>query len=434
MQVSVEVNSDLKRTMTIVVPQADVDAAVNKRLEDAKRHARIDGFRPGKVPMHVIKSKYGQGIKAEALSEITQSNFYEAITQEKLVPASAPVITPNEDNKENFEFSASFEVYPEITINPIENLEIKKPTAEVAEADIDAMVEKLRSQKSVWKDFEGKSEDGHRVVISFEGNVNDKPISEERIKDFPVVLGSKSMIPGFEDNLLGVSAGDKISFDAQFPEEYAEKDFAGQTGHFDAEVEKIEVSELPEVDDEFLKGFGVEDGDVKKFREDLLNNMNTELDRGLAAKRKQIVMDAIVENNELIVPEAMVDNEVSQMIASLKENTQQAQQNEPELPKELFEEQATRRVKLGMLLSEVIKVNEIKADGEKVRKTIEDFAKTYKSPEEVVNYYYSNQEELNKVENVVLEEQLVDWVYEKAKITETTLSFEEVMSANKPAA
>ena len=241
MQVSVESISDIKRTLTIVVPQEEVDTAINKRYDDVKRNARVDGFRPGKVPMSVIRKKFGASVKAEAMSELTQSFFYKAIMEEKINPASAPVITPNEENKDGFEFSASFEVYPEIKINPVEELELNSPVAVIADSDIDDMIEKLRTQKSIWNDVKTKAKDGNRVTISFEGHVNDKPVSEEPIKGFPVVLGSKNMIPGFEEELKGVKAGEKLSFDVTFPEDYQQKDFAGQVGKFDVEVEKGEA-------------------------------------------------------------------------------------------------------------------------------------------------------------------------------------------------
>jgi trigger factor len=427
MQVSVESNSDIKKTLTIVVPQTEVDTAINKRYDDVKRNARIDGFRPGKVPMSVIRKKYGPSVKAEALSELTQSYFYKAIMEEKLNPASAPVITPNDEKEDGYEFTASFEVYPEITINPIEELEINSPVAEIAESDVDSMVEKLRTQKADWKEVKTKAKKGNRVTINFEGNVGDKPISEERITGFPVELGSKNMIPGFEDKLKGVKTGEELSFEVTFPEDYQQADFAGQVGKFDVEVAKVEKSELPEVTEEFIKEFGVDSGDMADFRADLTKNMTGELNRTLASKRKQIVMDAIVEKNEVSVPEALVDNEISQMIASLKEKTQETQANEPDLPKELFTEQATKRVKLGLLLSEVIKINDIKADDAKVQERIEEFAQTYQSPEEVINWYKSNPAERSKIESVVLEDQLVDFVLQKAKVTETTLSFEELM-------
>ena len=431
MQVSVESNSDIKRVLTIVIPQEEVDAVINKRYDEVKRTARIDGFRNGKVPMSVIKKKFGARIKAESMSELTQNYFYKALVEEKLNPASPPVITPNEDATDGYEFSASFEIYPEITINPVEDLKLNSPVALIAESDIDNMIEKLRAQKSVWNVVKVKAKKGHRVTINFEGNVNGKPISETPIKEFPVVLGSGNMIPGFEDKLMGVKKGEKLSFDVTFPDDYQQLDFAGQTGHFEVEVEKVEASELPEVNEEFIQEFGVPSGDMADFRVDLTKNMTLELNRALASKRKQIVMDAIIENNTVSVPAALVDNEINQMIASLKEKTQQVQRNEPDLPKELFEAQATKRVKLGLLLSEVIKQNEIKADAEKVQQRIEELAQTYQDPTEVIDWYKANPRERSKIESVVLEDQLVDWVLERAQITKTSLSFEELMSPAK---
>ena len=431
MQVSVESNSDIKRTLTIVVPQEEVDTAMNKRYDDVKRNARIDGFRPGKVPMSVIKKKFGASIKAEALAELTQSFFYKAIMEEKLNPASAPVITPNDDNTEGYAFSASFEVYPEISVNPIENLEINSPVAVIADTDIDAMVEKLQSQKLVWKEVKFKIKNGSRATLNFEGSVNGTAISEEPIKDFPIEVGSGNMIPGFEKKLIGAKTGEKLSFEVTFPEDYQQKDFAGEVGKFDVEVVKVETSKEPKVDEAFIKEFGVESGNLEDFRADLTKNMTLELDRALAAKRKEVVMDALVENNEVSVPEALVDNEIEQMIASFKKKTEQAQQAAFDLPKEVFQEQAAKRVKLGLLLSEVIKVNDIKADDEKVEKRIEEFSQTYGDPAEVINWYSSNPQERAKVESVVLEDQLVEWVLEKAKVTETSLSFEELMSPAK---
>ncbi|MEW5011845.1 MAG: trigger factor, partial [Cycloclasticus sp.] len=357
--------------------------------------------------------------------------FYKAIMDEKLNPASAPVITPNDDNAEGYAFSASFEVYPEISVNPIENLEINSPVAVIADTDIDAMVEKLQSQKLVWKEVKFKIKNGSRATLNFEGSVNGTAISEEPIKDFPIEVGSGNMIPGFEKKLIGAKTGEKLSFEVTFPEDYQQKDFAGEVGKFDVEVVKVETSKEPKVDEAFIKEFGVESGNLEDFRADLTKNMTLELDRALAAKRKEVVMDALVENNEVSVPEALVDNEIEQMIASFKKKTEQAQQAAFDLPKEVFQEQAAKRVKLGLLLSEVIKVNDIKADDEKVEKRIEEFSQTYGDPAEVINWYSSNPQERAKVESVVLEDQLVEWVLEKAKVTETSLSFEELMSPAK---
>ena len=436
MQVSVESNSDIKRTLTISVPQEEVDAVTTKRYDEVKRTARIDGFRPGKIPMSVIKQKFGASIKAEALSELTQNFFYKAIMEEKLNPASQPVITPNDNAAEGFEFSATFEVYPEITLNSFDNLELKKPVAVISDDDIDGMVEKLRTQKIVWKEVKRKAKDGDRVTINFTGMVNDEAISEEPIKDFPVVLGSKSMIPGFEKELKGVKKTEELAFELAFPDDYQEKKLAGQLGQFQVSVNLVEGSKLPEVDEEFIKEFGVDSGDMADFREDLSKNMTVEADKALLSKRKEIVMDALVENNDVSVPEALVDNEINQMMASMKERAEQGQQSPlpmPELPREMFEAQAKKRVKLGLLLSEVIKVNDIKADDEKVQQRIEEFAQQYGDPEEVINWYKSNPQERTKIESVVLEDQLVDWMLEKSKVTEEALSFDELMNSAQAA-
>lgn len=436
MQVSVESNSDIKRTLTISVPQEEVDAVTTKRYDEVKRTARIDGFRPGKIPMSVIKQKFGASIKAEALSELTQNFFYKAIMEEKLNPASQPVITPNDNAAEGFEFSATFEVYPEITLNSFDNLELKKPVAVISDDDIDGMVEKLRTQKIVWKEVKRKAKDGDRVTINFTGMVNDEAISEEPIKDFPVVLGSKSMIPGFEKELKGVKKTEELAFELAFPDDYQEKKLAGQLGQFQVSVNLVEGSKLPEVDEAFIKEFGVDSGDMADFREDLSKNMTVEADKALLSKRKEIVMDALVENNDVSVPEALVDNEINQMMASMKERAEQGQQSPlpmPELPREMFEAQAKKRVKLGLLLSEVIKVNDIKADDEKVQQRIEEFAQQYGDPEEVINWYKSNPQERSKIESVVLEDQLVDWMLEKSKVTEEALSFDELMNSAQAA-
>lgn len=436
MQVSVESNSDIKRTLTISVPQEEVDAVTTKRYDEVKRTARIDGFRPGKIPMSVIKQKFGASIKAEALSELTQNFFYKAIMEEKLNPASQPVITPSDNAAEGFEFSATFEVYPEITLNSFDNLELKKPVAVISDDDIDGMVEKLRTQKIVWKEVKRKAKDGDRVTINFTGMVNDEAISDEPIKDFPVVLGSKSMIPGFEKELKGVKKTEELAFELAFPDDYQEKKLAGQLGQFKVSVNLVEGSKLPEVDEAFIKEFGVDSGDMADFREDLSKNMTGEADKALLSKRKEIVMDALVENNDVSVPEALVDNEINQMMASMKERAEQGQQSPlpmPELPREMFEAQAKKRVKLGLLLSEVIKVNDIKADDEKVQQRIEEFAQQYGDPEEVINWYKSNPQERSKIESVVLEDQLVDWMLEKSKVTEEALSFDELMNSAQAA-
>lgn len=435
MQVSVESLSELKRAMKVVVPKEVVEQAIGGRLAELSKNVRLDGFRPGKVPMRVIKSKFGAQVKGEVQAQLMEKSFYEALTQEKLKPAGAPQITPEENPEEGLAYSAEFEVYPEVTLTELSGLNIEKPTAEVGEADIDEMVERLRTQRCKWTEVERESQDKDRVTIDFEGKVNDEPVSKEPVKGFPVTLGSGSMIPGFEDNLVGVKAGQELTFDATFPEDYAEKKFAGQTGHFEATVVKVEESHLPEVDAEFMQSFGVESGSVEEFRADLKKNMELELKRALSGKVKQNVMDVLLENNELTLPDALVDGEIDQLIQSMKQRAQQQNSAEtPDIPRDLVEDQAKKRVKLGLIMAEIVQKNAIKVDGQRVRAKVEDFAQTYHSPEEVVNWYYSNPNELQKVESAVLEDQLVDWVLEHASVTEVSSSFSDVMGTGQQAA
>ena len=432
MQVSVESLSDLKRAMKVVVPQEVVDEAIGGRLAELSRSVRLDGFRPGKVPMRVIKSQFGARVKGEVQANLVEKSFYEALNQEQLKPAGAPQITQEENPEAGLAYSAVFEIYPEVALSDLSALSIEKLSAEVADSDIDEMVERLRSQRVKWNEVDRASEKDDRVIIDFEGKVNDEPISEERIKNFPVTLGSGSMIPGFEDQLTGVTAGQTLEIEATFPEDYSEAKYAGQTGKFDVEVIKVEVSELPAVDAEFAKAFGVESGDMEEFRADLKKNMELELKRALAGSVKQNVMDALLENNEFQLPEALVDGEIDQLIESLKQqNAQQGQTAMPDVPRDLVEEQAKKRVKLGLIMAEIVQQNKMTADGQRVREKIEEFAQTYHAPEEVVNWYYSNPKELQKVESAVLEDQLVDYVLEAATVTEVPSNFKDVM--NPPA-
>lgn len=436
MQVSVESLSDLKRSMKVVVPQEVVDEAIGGRLAELSRSVRLDGFRPGKVPMRVIKSQFGARVKGEVQASLMEKSFYEALNQEQLKPAGAPQITPDESEQAGLAYSAVFEVYPEVTLTDMSGLTIEKATAVVAEGDVDEMIERLRTQRTSWNEVARASASGDRVTIDFEGVVNEEPISEERIKNFPLILGSGSMIPGFEDQLIGVTVGQQVKIEATFPEDYSEKKFAGQTGQFDAEVIKVEESQLPEVDAEFMKSFGVESGDREEFRSDLKKNMELELKRALSGKLKQNVMDVLLENNELQLPESLVDGEIDQLIRSLKQqNAQQPNGGEmPDLPRDMFEEQAKKRVKLGLIMAEIVQQNKISVDGQRVREKIDEFAQTYHSPEEVVNWYYSNPKELQKVESAVLEDQLVDWVIEHATVAEVESSFKDVMTPPNQAA
>ncbi len=432
MQVSVETTSVLERQMTVTVPANRIEDDVNSRLKQTARTARIDGFRPGKVPMKVIKRRYGQGVRQEVLGEVIQRSFYEAVTQEKLRPAGGPDIEPKQaDEGEDFQYIATFEVYPEIKLADFSTAEIVNETSEVSAADVDEMVETLRKQQSNWTVVERAAEDGDRVNIDFEGFKGGEAFSGGKADGHELVLGSSTMIPGFEDGLVGKSAGDEVELALSFPEAYHSEDLAGQAVTFNVKVNSVSGSELPELNEAFFAKFGINESDVDGFKAEISKNMAREVKQALRAKVKNAVLNELVKVNEVEVPKALIDGEVDRL-------RQQAVQqfgggagiDASALPAELFSEQAKNRVAIGLLVGELIQSNSLKADEARVRSTIEEMAETYQQPQEVIDHYYSNQEQLAQIEALVLEDQVVDLLVGQAKVTEKAVGYQDAI---KPA-
>lgn len=431
MEVTVEVTDGLERRIKVQVPAERIDAEVEDRLKNLRGRARIDGFRPGKVPLSVVRSKFGGQVRQEVLGEVLQSSFYEAVTQEKLRPVGGPRIEPQvmEPGKA-LEYTAVFEVYPEVEIGDISAITVKRPKVEVQDDDIDKVVERLRRQRTEWNPVERGAQDGDRVKLNFTGTIDGEEFAGGKGSDVPLVLGSGSFIPGFEAQLAGVAKGDTKTIDVTFPDDYHAKDLAGKTAQFSVEVLEVEESKLPELNEEFVKAFQIADGSVESFRAEIRQNMERELADTIKARVKQQVMDGLLEVNQLDVPKALIEEEIDRLIVQTKEQMMMGQ-NQPKdlhLPRSMFEEQARRRVTLGLLLAEISRRHELKVDGDRVRAAIEKFAASYEQPEEVVKWYYSNQEHLSNVESMVLEDQLVDWVLEKAKVTEEPMSFDAIMN------
>ena len=427
MQVSVETTSGLERRMTVEVPKDKIDQEVRSRLKSLASRAKLDGFRPGKVPMKVIEKRYGGQVQQEVLGEVMQSSFYEAISQEKLIPAGQPLIEPKEmtDDAKGLEFTATFEVYPEITLADMGQLNIEKPVVEISEQDIDHMVETIRKQQTSFKSAEKKSENGDKVVIDFEGKIDNEPFEGGKAEEYPVLLGAGRMIPGFEDQLLGVEAGQETSLSVTFPDEYHAPNLAGKEATFDVKVHRVEQPELPELNDEFATTMGVKEGGLQAFREQVKENMQRELNGAIKSRLKQQVMDGLLHHNQFEIPKALVDNEIH----ALEEQRKQTMgQQDLGIDSAALEEQAKRRVALGLILSEIIKQHQIKVSPAKLRETVEGIAASYESPEEVIKYYYGNKQRMNEIENYVLEEEVVDWVVSQANITEKSATFDEIMN------
>tara|TARA_R110001583_G_scaffold16561_15_gene67872 strand:- start:10711 stop:12021 length:1311 start_codon:yes stop_codon:yes gene_type:complete len=435
MQVSVEASQGLERTLTISVAAEVFEKEFDSRIRQLSKTQRVDGFRPGKVPASVIMKRFGGAVENEVAGEVMQRNFFEAIVAEKLNPAGAPKVAPKARKKgEEFSFTATFEVYPEVTLADLAELTVEKETAEVTEADLDKMIETLRKQHATWTDVDTDATDDNQVTVDFEGSIDGEVFEGGKAEAFQIVLGSGRMIPGFESGIAGNKAGSEFSIDVTFPEEYHAENLKGKTAQFAIKLTKVEEQILPEITEEFVKKFGVESGDIADLRTDVKQNMTRELEQVLKNNAKDVVLTALVEGNEIEVPKALVDGEIDVLRKQAMERygKQMDPKNMPELPAELFTQQAEKRVKVGLLLGEVIKVNELKVDQDKVSSLIETAASAYENPAEVVEYYKNNKEMMQNMENVALEEQAVDFIIEKAKVSEVNKSFDDVM--NKTAA
>lgn len=428
MQVSVEKTSELSRKMTVSVPEEVVQKKMAARLKSLAREVKIDGFRPGKVPQHVVEKMYGDRVRGEIAGDLIQSTYYEALQEQDLRPAGHPHIHPS-DETEGFKYTAEFEVYPEISLEGVEQIEVSRPVAVVKDADVDDMIEKLRAQKKSWVIVERASQENDRMTISFSGACEGENFTDGKVDNYQVEIGSKLMIPGFEDNLVGLKAGDNKTFKVSFPEEYGSEKLAGKEAEFEVEVISVEEPVLPEIDDAFIKAYGIE-GSIEAFREDIKSNLESELEQALHGKLKNAVMNALYEKIQIAVPNTMVDQEVESMMKPYIETAkrQKVKLDDLKLPRDMFEEQAKRRVALGLILSEIIQKNDIKADDSKVRTTIEDMAKSYERPQDVVEWYYSDKSRLNDVRQMVLENQTIDWLVERAKVSDVTISFNDAMS------
>lgn len=429
MQVSVETGEGLERKLTITVPADVVDQKVEAKLKTIASRVKMDGFRPGKVPMKVVRQQHLGDAKSEVMTDVIESSYRDAIIQEKIRPAGMPAISDvKTEEGQPFEYVATLEVYPEVTLTPVDKLTIEKDVAAIADTDVDTMIETLCKQRVAWKEVKRKSKDGDQITVDFTGYVGDEAFEGGSAKDVPVVIGAKSMIPGFEEQLTGLKKDEDGELKVTFPEDYQAADLAGKEARFEIKVKMVSEPVVPELDAEMAKSLGVEDGDVEKLKSDIRNNMERELKNNVEGMFKARVMDAIVDANEILVPKALVDEEIKHMIEQMK----QKGQNVDNMPHDNFESDATRRVKLGLLISKVIEENEIKLDKDVVQEKIISAASAYDDPQQYINYYNQNQQAMASIEALVLEEMVVDWISERATVNETQKSFDEVMKPGLP--
>ena len=434
MQVSLETTSGLERRMHITVPSSEFEGQVEAKLKQTAGQVRLKGFRPGKVPMKEVNRRFGAGIRQEVSSEMMESSYREAIIKEEVSPAGSPQI---EDIKieqgQDLEFTAVFEVFPEIALADFSGIEVAKPEADVTEADIEKMIETLREQRKVFEAVDRAAQNDDKLNIDFEGFIDGEAFEGGKAEGSDLVIGSGSMIPGFEDGLIGAKTGEDTELNVTFPEDYQSSDLAGKDALFKVKVNSVLEAKLPELNESLFEQFGVTEGGLDAFKTEVTANMEKELKAAIATKVKNQVLDGLAETNDVLVPQALIDSEIDRMRREAVQQFGGQQQIDPSiLPAEMFQDQASKRVVLGLLVNAIVEEKSLSADADLVKEKITEMASSYEEPEQVINYYYSNEEQLNQIQNLVLEEQVIDTVIAEAVVTTEAMGYEEAIKPVQP--
>lgn len=436
MQVSVETLKGLERKVTISVPAEKVEEEVGLRLRNLARKVKVDGFRPGKVPMNVVEKRFSDSVRQEVARDMVQSTLYEALKNNELIPAGSPYIEPEQvERGKDFKYTAMFEVFPEISINELNQAEVEIVHSEVKDADVKEMLEKLREQNKDWKDVSRAVANGDKVVIDFEGFLGEKPFEGGSANDYELTLGSGSMIPGFEEGLVGSKINKPFDITVNFPEDYGHKELAGKEARFNVTVKKIMEGQLPELNDAFAEKFNINEGGIEALKLDIKQNMERELERRVSSGNREKIFDKLMELNTFDLPASLIDQEIEHLKHEMYHRVfgHEHSDNEkiPDFPRELFEEQAKRRVHLGLLFSEYVKKHEMIVDNSRVDAMIEKFANAYESPDELRAWYKQDKERLAEIEALVMEEMVSEKILADGKTVKKTLGYDAVMNPKK---
>ena len=431
MQVSVETTNGLERKLTVAIEEERIAKVVDGRLQDMTKTVKVKGFRAGKVPLKVVKQQYEQQVRQEVMGDVLQSTLYEAIGQEKLNPAGQPRIDSMKGEPgHGLEYTALFEVYPEIKLADLSGQTIERPVAEITDADVDEMLETVRGQHKEWESVERAAKQGDQLNINFKGKVDGEAFPGGEANDMVIELGSGRMIKGFEEGLIGVNPGDDVTLNVTFPDDYHAKDLAGKPAQFETHINKVEEAKLPELNDDFAKKLGIKDASVENMRKEIRASMQQELDSRLKNQVKSAVMDVLINNNKFDIPKSLVENESEALKNQMMQNMAQQgmQQQDLKMDASMFADQAERRVRLGLIMSEIVKSEKIEADEDRVKKKVEEIAAPYEQPQQVIDWYFGDNQRLAEVKALVTEEQVVDWVMEKAKLVDKNNTFKDIMS------
>lgn len=418
--------------MTVALAEDQVEGKVRERLQQIARTARVDGFRPGKAPAKVIERQYGPRVRNEVLGELLRNSFSEALQTNQLRPVADPVFDPvNADPGTGLSYTATFEVYPEIMLAPVEQLQLKRPVCDIGPTDVDKMLEVLRGQHATWTAVERAAADGDQLTMDFKGRLDGADFERGSATDFELVLGAGRMIEGFEAGLQGVKAGEQRTLSLQFPADYGAEDLAGKPVEFDVTVKQVAEKTLPALDEALFEKFGITEGGLEAFRKEVEENMRRERDRALQRRFASHVMEQLKEANAVELPRALILNEAQRLAQEGRRNLMMRGIDADKMPlpgPEVFEPQAQDRVKLGLLMAEIIKSAGVVAQPSKVRSTIETMAAGYEQPEELVKWYYADPRRLQEIEAMVLEEEAVGWIVARASVVDESISFDDLMN------
>ena len=426
MQVSVEATTSIERRLTVTVPAEQVDSAVDKKVNETAKTIRIDGFRPGKVPTKVVKKRYGASIRQDVLGDVIQSSYFEALQQEKLKPAGMPNIEPKQDTGEGeFIYTAVVEVYPEIVLVDASGVSVERMISSIEDTDVDTMIDLLLSQQTQWTEVLRAAVDTDQINIDFEGYLDGEAFDGGAAQGHDLVLGSNSMIPGFEDGILGMETGQDKDITVTFPEDYNAAELAGKEAVFTIKVNTVSEATKPELNEEFFARFNPKEEGEAGFRAEIRSNMSREMNQALKAKLKNNLLNAYLALNTFDVPKALVSEELGRLKQQALQQFGGGNENLDAsiLPDEMFQDQADKRVKIGLLAAEIIQQNDFKADEDKVQSLVQEMAQGYQDPQEFIDYYMNNAEQRGQLDGVILEDQVVEHLLVAASVTDLVVDY-----------